>query len=216
MKAVVTNERLSQQQTITETPDGRFEAKKVVTLLLTLLVSCSLFGQSLQNRPSKWAQPEKAAGLKNAYRLNDSIYRCAQPDSAGLEALHKLKVRTVLNLRTSHSDNPAWTDPSMLLLDVRMSVHDQDTDQLIKALRVLHSAPKPIVVHCRHGSDRTGLVLAMYRIVFEGWSRAEAIHEMVEGGYGFHTKYQHIVHYLETFDIDAVKSAVCPANLCQK
>lgn len=47
-----------------------------------------------------------------------------------------------------------------------------------------------MVVHCWHGSDRTGAVIAAYRIVQQGWSQHDAIDEMINGGYGFHPIFQ--------------------------
>ena len=39
-------------------------------------------------------------------------------------------------------------------------------------------AKRPVFVHCKHGADRTGTMVAFYRILFEGWSKDEAIREM--------------------------------------
>ena len=55
------------------------------------------------------------------------------------------------------------------------------------------------------GRMRTGLMVAMYRILFEKWSREEAIEEMVYGGYGFHIIWQNIIHYLRNVDLDALR-----------
>ena len=44
----------------------------------------------------------------------------------------------------------------------------------------------PVLVHCQHGADRTGTVMAVYRIVVQDWQSPEAIREMKEGDYGYH------------------------------
>ena len=62
--------------------------------------------------------------------------------------------------------------------------------------------------HCWHGSDRTGLVSAMYRIVFGGWSKKEAIDELINGGYGYHSMYKNISEFIEKVDIVAIKQRV--------
>ena len=64
-------------------------------------------------------------------------------------------------------------------------------------MRILKNAPKPIVVHCHQGSDRTGAVIAMYRIVFQKWAKEKALDEMENGGFGFHKRYSNIVHYIK-------------------
>ena len=49
-----------------------------------------------------------------------------------------------------------------------------------------------VLVHCYHGSDRTGATIAMYRIIFENWSIEDAAKEMKQGGYGFHIIWKNI------------------------
>ena len=63
------------------------------------------------------------------------------------------------------------------------SFHNEE--QLIEALRIIKNRKAPIVIHCHHGSDRTGAVCALYRVVFQNVSKEDAIHEMTEGGFGF-------------------------------
>jgi len=41
----------------------------------------------------------------------------------------------------------------------------------------------PIYVHCKHGVDRTGLVIAHFRIINQGWSFDKAIQEMKDNGF---------------------------------
>ena len=54
----------------------------------------------------------------------------------------------------------------------------------------------PLLVHCQHGADRTGTMCAMYRIVKQGWSADEAIKELEEGGYGFHSMWINIPRFI--------------------
>ncbi len=53
-----------------------------------------------------------------------------------------------------------------------------------------------MLVHCYHGADRTGLVVAMYRVIYQGWSLDAARSEMIDGGYGFHSMWQDIAGFL--------------------
>jgi protein tyrosine/serine phosphatase len=76
-------------------------------------------------------------------------------------------------------------------------------------LRLFRAAPKPVLVHCWHGSDRTGAVVATYRMVFQDWTREAAIDELINGGYGFHkATYPNIVKLLETIDVEALKTKI--------
>ena len=96
----------------------------------------------------------------------------------------------------------------LLLRNVPMhswNTHDED---IISALRIIHDAPKPILVHCRHGADRTGLIMAMYRVVFQGWTKEQAKKEMLEGGYGFHAVWVNITRRIDKADIAAIRARI--------
>jgi protein tyrosine/serine phosphatase len=67
-----------------------------------------------------------------------------------------------------------------------------------QCLQQITSAPRPIFVHCRAGRDRTGLEIAMYRIVVQGWTRQRAIGELYAHGYNW-MLYPGIERYLKTF-----------------
>jgi len=63
-------------------------------------------------------------------------------------------------------------------------------------------------VHCQRGADRTGTATAVYRICVEGWTREEAIDEMVNGGYAFDPRFRHLTKYLQTFEPRALLPVV--------
>jgi protein tyrosine/serine phosphatase len=60
-------------------------------------------------------------------------------------------------------------------------------------------------VHCKRGADRTGLMCAMYRIAFQGWTKDQAIAEMTQGGFRFNNGYQNVVNYIRDANIDQLK-----------
>ncbi len=179
-----------------------------IILLGLMLMSLSAITQQPTTRPSEWATKVSATKLKNLYKVNDSIYRCEQPDSLGFEILNKMGVMSVLNLRTTHKDNKLKHKLPIQLYNVKMSAEQITDDDIIRALWILKNSPKPIVVHCAHGSDRTGAVLAMYRIVFQNWTKEQAINEMKKGGYGFHKLYFNIAKYIKKVDVEKIKKEV--------
>lgn len=63
----------------------------------------------------------------------------------------------------------------------------------------------PVLVHCRVGADRTGMLMAAYRVVIQGWTKTEAIEEMTRGGYGFNPLWQTLVYRIKRLDVDRVK-----------
>jgi protein-tyrosine phosphatase len=56
---------------------------------------------------------------------------------------------------------------------------------LMRIVETIRMSPKPMLVHCLKGSDRTGAVVAAYRIMLENWSADDAISEMVGPDYGW-------------------------------
>ncbi len=63
----------------------------------------------------------------------------------------------------------------------------------------------PVLVHCKHGADRTGTLCALYRIAVQGWTKEEALGEMTEGGYGFHEIWRNLLHWIREIDIESLR-----------
>ncbi|WP_226989253.1 tyrosine-protein phosphatase [Desulfuromonas sp. TF] len=167
-------------------------------------------------RPSAWASPLPSAQLKNFYRLDSKVYRAAQPSAVGFAELKALGISNVLNLREHHIDSGEET-AGMNLFRVPMAAGSVTTDQVIAALRIISNSDGPILIHCWHGSDRTGLVSAMYRIVFQGWEKEAAILELTDGGYGYHAFfYGNIPKLIRAADIAAIRKAVLAPEIKQQ
>jgi protein tyrosine/serine phosphatase len=181
-------------------------------ILLTLLLLPILALADLRVRPIEWAQPMLGSGLDNFYRVSDELYRSQQPDREQMSELEALGVRAILNLREYHSDDDEASGTRLKLYRVPVNAGDIDDAFVLEALTTIARAEKPILIHCWHGSDRTGVVAAMYRMVFQGWSREQAIDEFVNGGYGYHANfYPNIERYLQQVDIDAIRQQVMPS-----
>jgi protein tyrosine/serine phosphatase len=181
---------------------------KRIAFLLVLLWATALSAADTQQRPANWAQPVEAAELQNFYRLDDKVYRSAQPDRKGFEAAYTLGIRNVLNLRNYHSDDSKAKGVGLKLFRVKMEAGEFGTDTVVKALRIIKESEGPILIHCWHGSDRTGAVSALYRIVFQGWSKEDAVAELKNGGYGYHSIYSNIPQFIRDADIDGIKKRV--------
>lgn len=161
-------------------------------------------------RPAQWAVPLTLSGAGNLHKVNDSLYRSEQPTTLGMRHLaDSLGIRTVINLRARHSDRSKVKGTALNLREIEIDTWDIDDKEVVRALRVIRWEHKgPYLVHCLHGADRTGTVNALYRMVFQGWSREAAVREMVEGGYHFHALWKNILKYLETVDVARIKAAV--------
>ena len=67
---------------------------------------------------------------------------------------------------------------------------------------------QPVFFHCRHGADRTGSMCAVYRVVVQGWTKEQAIDEMAQGGYDFHTLYTNLPEFIRNLDVEKIKAEV--------
>ncbi len=153
-----------------------------------------------------WAVKLEQPGLKNFHQVSTNLYRCAQPDERGMAALEKFGVKTVINLRGFHGDTGELKGTTLRGERIRFNTWHAEDEDLVKFLQIVTSTNgAPYVVHCLHGSDRTGTMIAIYRIAVEGWTKDEAIAEMTQGGFGFHAIWKNLPRYLRALDVDDLK-----------
>ena len=159
-------------------------------------------------RKAGWAAPVSAS--RNFYQVSPTLYRSAQLDKDGLPILTSLGIKTVVSLRAFHDDRSLLRGSGIQMRRVKVYTWDIDDNKVIAALREIRTAEQagPVLLHCQHGADRTGLVSAMYRIVFQNWDREQAIDELEHGGYGFHGVWRNIPTYLRQVDLDKIRRGV--------
>lgn len=159
-------------------------------------------GQSLPT-----AQAVNLRGVENLYRVNSELYRSGQPTAEGFSQLQALGVRSVLNLREYHSDTKRAAHTKLQLLAHPMAAGEVTEQDIETCLRMISQAPKPLLVHCWHGSDRTGIIVAAWRIVFEGYSVQAAEAEFRDDRFGHHEFwYGNLVELLRSTDWNAMRA----------
>ncbi len=115
-------------------------------------------------------------------------------------------VRTVVNLRSFHSDREELEGLDLRYEHIFMKAWHPEREEVVRFLRIVADPQnQPVFVHCQHGADRTGLMCAIYRVAMQGWSKEEAEDEMRNGGYGYHVIWKNLIRYLEKLDVDALK-----------
>lgn len=145
----------------------------------------------------------------NFHRVDDKVWRSAQPEKRDFPELQKLGITEVLNLREWHDDAQKAENTALHLHKVAMDAGDLREKDLIEAVKILRDSQGPILVHCWHGSDRTGMVVALYRMVVNGWTRERAIAEFITPAFGYHAMtYPQLRKYLENVDIGKFKKAL--------
>jgi hypothetical protein len=116
-------------------PKIRTMIKRILLFLLIIVIIRSPAFAAELNRLSEWAVPIQLPGAGNLYKINDNLYRSAQPTEQGMKNLKKLGIKTIINLRAFHSDTDEIRDTG--LFDEELSVktwHIEDED-VIRVLR---------------------------------------------------------------------------------
>lgn len=175
------------------------------------LLFAATFCQASQPRvrPAEWAQPVVGSSIQNCYRVSDELFRSRHPGKGDIPDLHALGVRSLINLTHFRGAGTAFEQNGFRLIQRSMSAGAVSVADLVAVLREVRLAEKPVLVYCWLGSDRTGFIVAGYRIVLQNWPREDAIDEMRLGGFGFHEwNYPKMIATLQTLDVAAVRKAV--------
>jgi tyrosine-protein phosphatase SIW14 len=139
-------------------------------------------------------------GIPNFRQVNDHVFRGGQPSSEAFTSLSKLGVKTVVDLREtgdrSRTEEKLVKAAGMQYVSVPMNGMEAPSDAKVsKVLSLLDDASAgPVFVHCLHGADRTGAVIACYRINHDHWDNQKALDEARSDGMSiFERSIQHYV-----------------------
>ncbi len=162
---------------------------------------------SVTTRQANWAEKINAPAFHNLHKVDANVYRSEQPKGKGMHQLDSIGIKTLLNLRQTKRDKAKKTN--LALVHVGMNAWTISYADIVAGVKAIAQAKKPVLVHCKYGSDRTGCIIAAYRISKCNWTKEEAIKELREGGFGFHEKnYPNILTLLGTLDIEKLKKDV--------
>jgi protein tyrosine/serine phosphatase len=128
-------------------------------------------------------------GLPNFGRVSKQLSRGAQPNASGFQELKKLGIDVVVNLR--HESTEISRERELVQAQGMQYVsipwrgsQNPDNGQIAQFLELLHAKPdKHVFVHCQRGAERTGVMVACYRMSEEGWTAAKALTEMEQFGF---------------------------------
>ncbi len=163
--------------------------------------------EQLRIRPHQWAVPIIGSKLDNLYQVDKGIYRSEQPNKKAFRQLENFGISEILNLRQYNSDNDEAKHSTLLLHRLKLETDSVTEDDIIQALQIIQNRQGPILVHCWHGADRTGTTIAAYRIIFNQWSKQQALDEMINGGFGYHAKiFPNLVKLINNLDVNRVRA----------
>ena len=166
---------------------------------------------------SAWASSQNE-NLPNFQKVDDHVYRGAQPTDSGFQDLARLGIKTVIDLRDigEHSqanERKAVTDLGMRYVNIPMHGMSMPKDDQVAAVEAIFndSASGPVFVHCKRGADRTGMVVAVYRISHDQWENRKALDEAKSHGMSFFARA--LQHYVMDFkpEVAVASGSAAPA-----
>lgn len=161
--------------------------------------------QTLAVNPPAFAEKGYVPGVSDFGRINDFLYRGAQPKDEGVEQLKKLGIDTIIDLRGElhgliEKEGRHAESLGMRFINLPGSGWATPKDEEIaKFFSLVRERPRrKIFIHCWLGGDRSGMFIAAYRIAFEGWSPQQAIQEMRSFHY-LHFWHPNMARWVERF-----------------
>jgi len=174
--------------------------------LFPIVSMCCLITFGLANGQVLELLKYESEHFDNLYAISDSMYRSEQPSRKAFKELELYGFKTVINFRRLWNDNRKARDTDLNLVHLPMRSAKLTEAEVIEALKAVNNAQKPVLLHCWHGSDRTGVVVAAYRTVFENWTKEDAISEFRHTDFGYHENwYPHLISILENLDAEAIR-----------
>jgi protein tyrosine phosphatase (PTP) superfamily phosphohydrolase (DUF442 family) len=146
-------------------------------------------------------------GLGNFARVSDVLFRGEQPTAEGFARLKKMGIKTIVNLRSFHSDRPLLRGLGLRYAHIYSKAWHPEDEDVAKFLQIVRNPQNhPVFVHCQHGADRTGMMVAAYRIFEQGWTAEQAAKELPN--FGFHEIWSTIVTYLKRLDRARIEALI--------
>jgi protein tyrosine phosphatase (PTP) superfamily phosphohydrolase (DUF442 family) len=144
------------------------------------------------------------AGVENFYKVDDQVYRGAQPSAGGFTSLAKLGVKTVIDLREIGEHSQSGEEAIVKALGMQYvsiplrKMATPDNGVVSRVLGLLNdSASAPVFVHCKRGADRTGAIIACYRISHDSWDSKHALSEARDDGMSIFQRHmqKYVLHF---------------------
>jgi tyrosine-protein phosphatase SIW14 len=143
-------------------------------LLASSLLMVALAINTLAQSETRYAE------LPNFHQVNSQLYRGGQPKPGGLPRLKALGIKTIVNLRGEDAQTQAEgaeaRELGLAYYSISLPEFSGPKEEEVQRVLDIISAPEnqPVFVHCRRGKDRTGTIIACYRIAHDGWNSADA------------------------------------------
>jgi protein tyrosine phosphatase (PTP) superfamily phosphohydrolase (DUF442 family) len=154
--------------------------------------------------PADPAEKITVKGVSNAARVTSLLYRGAQPSVDALPELKKIGIRVIVDFRDD-AKNIGWEkklveEQGFTFVSIPWSASKDPAREKVAAFftTLNGNSGKKVFVHCERGADRTGTMIALYRIAYDHWTPDQAVAEMNAFHFWIHI-FPHLARYVEAF-----------------
>jgi tyrosine-protein phosphatase SIW14 len=161
-------------------------------------------------------QRAESQKLPNFHDVNGKLYRAAQPKPGGLKELAALGIRTIVNLRGPgegvRAEELEATAAGLRFFNIPFDrAGPPNTADIKKVLDIIDTPEyQPVLIHCQQGADRTGTVIAIYRITHDGWTSEQAKAEA--NRYGMHPWERGMKNYIHDYYLRYIQEKQAAAH----
>ncbi|MFH1422637.1 MAG: tyrosine-protein phosphatase [Planctomycetota bacterium] len=135
-------------------------------------------------------------GVANAAEVSKNLYRGAAPNDKGVESMKKLGIKAIIDLRTTSEYKEKAEALEIRYFSMPFHQWENPSEEMVRKYFSIISDPEnqPVFIHCREGKDRTGTMIALYRIQYENWSNEDALNEAFF--FGLHKIYSNLKKFI--------------------
>jgi protein tyrosine phosphatase (PTP) superfamily phosphohydrolase (DUF442 family) len=186
----------------------------VLALSLPLAYAGDSVATTRSGKPIAKAIPE--AGIIRFAEIRPGLARGGAPGEAGLHYLKEHGYKTVVSFLTEPAESAWVVQAGMKYVHVpmRSSFFSADTptkEQIRQFLEIARDSTQfPAYIHCKAGKDRTGAMMAIYRMEVCGWTADEAVDEMK--AFGFSSRYGRLMDYVQAYSVAPSSSPTTAAS----
>jgi protein tyrosine/serine phosphatase len=154
----------------------------------------------------------KQGEVRNFHKVHDFLYRGGQPKKGEMSKLASMGIKTIINLRgegdLAREEQKEAEATGLRYFSFPLSRMGRPSDETImRIISIIDSSEnQPVFIHCKLGSDRTGLVVAMHRLLHDGWTDKQAITEAKSLGMNW-TSFA-LKDYVSDYYRDKIKASV--------
>ena len=172
---------------------------------LSVIPAGSLY--SSQRAKVKKLKAPPAADLKNFHEFSRNIYKGAQPTAEGFKKLKKMGIKTIIDILPNHSDEKLIEGLGFSYFQIPVKLWKLEDNGVIQYLKIVTNTKNyPVFIHCDDGDEKTGLMVAVYRMYAQNWTTYDATKEFCKTEQ--HKHWNEVSKCLEDIDKDKIRFAI--------